>query len=216
LFVLKTVFSREKIWQSMSDHRPEIVLASGSKYRAMLLERLRISFRIQTPGISEIPDANETPMHWAERLAARKAQAVCMANPDALVIGSDQIAEFQGRIIGKPSSEQDAVDQLLAFSGHSVAFHTGIALIGMASGFSSSGVETVCVHFRELTREEVEHYVKIEQPLDCAGSFKCESLGITLFNRIDARDPTALIGLPLIRLCHMLRQAGVALPLDAE
>ncbi len=192
-----------------------IVLASGSPYRKILLERLQLPFSVEVPGINETPDQRESPAQWAERLAARKAQAVCLRHPEALVIGSDQIAEFNNDIIGKPGTVEAAVEQLLRFSGHSVSFHCGIALMGMAAGISYSGVETVKVSFRHLERPEVERYVKLEQPLDCAGSFKCEGLGISLFSRIDSHDPTALIGMPLIRLCDMLRRAGIPLPAQA-
>ncbi len=199
----------------MTEKMPKVVLASGSVYRKMLLERLFLKFDIEVPGINETPDPSESPVQWAERLAARKAQSVSMKHPEALVIGSDQVADFNGNIIGKPASEEDAVAQLMSFSGHTVAFHSGIALIGMAAGVSSSAVETVKVHFRELNEDEVKHYINVEKPLDCVGSFKCESLGVSLFSRIDGRDHTALIGMPLIRLCSMLRKAGVDLPLAA-
>ncbi len=196
----------------MKPSPPEIVLASGSPYRAELLRRLRLPFQVAIPGIDESPDTQEAPPAWAERLAMRKAQAVCRQFPNALVIGSDQVAECRGQLIGKPGSEAAAIAQLLSFSGAVVQFHTGLALVGMAAGFAQSTVETVRVQFRELDRDEIAHYVRLDKPLDCAGSFKCEGLGISLFSRIDSRDPSALIGLPLIRLCSMLRKAGVALP----
>lgn len=196
----------------MNKNLPEIILASGSKYRAELLARLRLNFRIEIPGVSETPDLVVTPVKWAERLSLRKAQSICEKYPDALVIGSDQVAEFNHQIVGKPGSTTEAVKQLMMFSGAKVAFHTGVALKSLTHNCSLSDVTTTWVKFRELNANEVKRYIDIEKPLDCAGSFKCEGLGISLFDSIDSSDPTALIGLPLIKLCSMLRSAGVDMP----
>lgn len=193
-----------------------IVLASGSPYRKALMERLHLDFSVEAAAIDETPDAAEPPWRWAEILAARKAQTIAMKHPQALVIGSDQVAEFDNCIIGKPGSAEAAVEQLMSFSGRSVAFHSGVALISMTRNLSISAVETLRVQFRQLQRAEVEDYVAIEEPLDCCGSFKGENLGISLLRRIEGEDPTTLIGLPLIRLCDMLRKAGVDLPSAAR
>lgn len=196
----------------MSAEQEKIILASGSKYRAELLKRLRLEFLVEVSKVDETKDNNDTPRSWAKTLAVRKAQAVATAYPQALVIGSDQVAEFDGQIIGKPGNRDEAVEQLMQFSGAKVAFHTGVALVAPAKNLALSAIDTTWVHFRDLNFNEVQRYVDIEKPLDCAGSFKCESLGISLFSRISCDDPTALIGLPLIALSQMLRQAGVDIP----
>lgn len=200
----------------MQTKQPKIILASGSKYRAELLKRLLLDFDVQPPEIDETKDTAEPPGSLARLLSERKAQAIADIHADALVIGSDQVAEFDHQFIGKPASREDAIDQLMMFSDERVAFHTGVAVRASDKGISLSHVDTTWVHFRQLNRAEVEHYIDIEKPFDCAGSFKCESLGISLFSRIVSDDPTALIGLPLITLCNMLRQCGLELPISAS
>jgi|SRR6056300_352565 septum formation protein len=190
----------------------KIILASSSKYRAELLQRLHLEILVQAPAIDENKDIDDTPASWAEILSVRKAKAVAKQHPDALVIGSDQVAEFNNQVIGKPGSRINAINQLMAFSGAKVAFHTGVALVSNQRQILLSALDTTWVHFRHLDRDEVAHYIDIEQPFDCAGSFKCESLGISLFDRVVSDDPTALIGLPLITLCGLLRRVGVDIP----
>lgn len=196
----------------MHIQQPKIILASDSKYRAQLLERLRLNFTVESPNIDETKTLPDTPKCWAERLSLCKAEAVAKGHPDALIIGSDQVAEYTGETVGKPGTAEHAVRQLMSFSGNKVAFHTAVTLISPASNLVLSTTDTTWVHFRELELAEVIHYVDIELPLDCAGSFKCEALGISLFSRIESSDPTALVGLPLIGLCDLLRRAGVKLP----
>jgi len=189
-----------------------LILASSSKYRRMLLERLRIPFDYRAPAIDETVRDGESPLELVTRLASEKAQAVCRANPDAVVIGSDQAAVFKGRIIGKPGNFKTALEQLSSFSGEVVEFLTAVSVQKPESGFSRQHVDTTSVGFRKLQRAEIERYLEAEKPYDCAGAFKAESLGIVLFEYIRSEDPTALIGLPLIRTAAMLRQAGLHLP----
>lgn len=191
---------------------PRIVLASTSRYRAGLLRRLVPDFEQRAPGTDEATLPGETPATRAARLAAAKAAAVAAAFDDAIVIGSDQVAELDGAILDKPGSATKARAQLAASSGRVVHFHTGLCLIDLRSGHTCMHVDHTRVHFRTLSAEEIARYVAREQPLDCAGSFKCEGLGISLFERIENDDPSALIGLPLIALAHLLRRAGVAVP----
>ena len=189
-----------------------IVLASTSRYRADLLRRLLADFEQAAPYTDETPQAGEAPAARALRLAVAKATAVADGLDDALVIGSDQVAALDGAILRKPGSVEAAREQLGASSGRVVHFHTALCLLDTRHGRSQTHVDDTRVRFRELESAEIERYVTRELPLDCAGSFKCEGLGISLFEEIDNRDPSALIGLPLIALARMLRQAGVAVP----
>lgn len=191
---------------------PRIVLGSTSRYRADLLRRLLPDFAQSTPGTDETPLAGEAPAQRALRLAIAKAEATADSWRDALVIGSDQVAELDGRILDKPGTAECARAQLTASSGRDVHFHTALCLLDARDGHRYTHVDHTRVRFRELTAAEITRYIEREQPLDCAGSFKCEGLGISLFESIDNRDPSALVGLPLIALARMLREAGVALP----
>jgi septum formation protein len=194
------------------DTSRRIVLASTSRYRADLLRRLLADFEQAAPDTDETPQAGEAPAARALRLAIAKATAVADGLDDALVIGSDQVAALDGAILRKPGSVEAAREQLGASSGRVVNFHTALCLLDTRHGRSQTHVDDTRVRFRELESAEIERYVTRELPLDCAGSFKCEGLGISLFEEIDNRDPSALIGLPLIALARMLRQAGVAVP----
>ncbi|HTC28939.1 nucleoside triphosphate pyrophosphatase [Dyella sp.] len=189
-----------------------IVLGSTSRYRAELLGRLGLDFEARAPGTIENIIASEMPADRARRLAIAKATDAGTGLTDALVIGSDQVAELGGRVLDKPGSEQRAFEQLAACSGHIVNFHTALCLFETRSGERHTHVDLTRVHFRTLDAAEIKRYIEREQPLDCAGSFKCEGLGIALFERIENVDPTALIGLPLIALTRLLRDAGVNIP----
>lgn len=189
----------------------ELILASSSPYRRRLLERLLLPFSCAAPQVDESPLPGEAPGALAERLARAKARAVSGANPGALVIGSDQVASIDGRCIGKPGDFASAVRQLEASSGRTVHFYTGLALAGPDPQRCHSLVETFSVQFRNLSRTEIEAYLRKEEPYDCAGSFKCEGLGIALFEGMHGNDPTSLEGLPLIATCRLLRQAGVSI-----
>lgn len=190
----------------------KLVLASTSAYRRTLLERLTIPFSVARPDTDETPLPGETPAATAERLAAEKARAVARDWPDALIIGSDQVAHMGNEVFGKPGTEARAVEQLQRMSGQTVIFHTALALLNTRSGhIQVEGVPT-SVRFRTLGEDEIRRYVAKERPLDCAGSAKSEGLGIALLDALSGDDPTALIGLPLIALCRMLRAEGVDLP----
>jgi septum formation protein len=189
---------------------PGLVLASTSPYRRELLARLRLPFTTVRPDVDERPLPGEAPLALALRLAEAKAAAVARLHPEARVIGSDQVADLDGSALGKPGGREAAIAQLLAMSGRSVAFRTAVAVA--SKGSVSSAVDTTVVRFRELGRDEVMRYVDVEQPLDCAGSFKSEGLGISLFEAIETTDPTALVGLPLIATAGLLRRSGLALP----
>jgi len=192
--------------------QPTLVLGSTSRYRAELLRRVVADFEQRAPGTDETPLADETPRDRALRLAIAKARAAAEGLDDALVIGSDQVAELGGAVLDKPGTAQRAREQLSASSGHEVHFHTALCLHDTRSGEDRVHVDHTVVKFRSLGTDEIDRYIEREQPLDCAGSFKCEGLGISLFERIDNQDPSALIGLPLIALARMLREAGIALP----
>ena len=186
-----------------------LVLASTSRYRRELLERLRLPFEVSAPEVDEAPLAGETPGETALRLALDKADAVAAGDPDAVVIGSDQVADLDGVGLGKPGNHERATAQLRAMSGRVVVFQTGVAVVCRASGFREAALVPVSVRFRRLGDAEIERYLNLEQPYDCAGSAKAEALGIALCEAIDSDDPTALIGLPLIRTCTLLRRAGI-------
>lgn len=187
----------------------ELILASTSIYRKELLSRLRLPFSSVSPEVDESPAPNEKPADLAVRLALAKAQAVAARHPQVLVIGSDQVADLNGVALGKPGTVEKAVAQLQAMSGQSVVFHTAVALVCKEKSQVFQDVAQVRVQFRVLCESEIRRYVAAEMPLDCAGSAKSEGLGIALLQRIDSDDPTALIGLPLIRTAAMLRQAGL-------
>ena len=188
---------------------PRLILASTSRYRRELLERLRLPFDVEHPGVDETAQPGETPAALATRLALAKAQAVAARHPQAVVIGSDQVAELDGQAIGKPHGHERAVQQLRAMSGRSATFHTAVAVARAQTGYARVLLAPVTVRFRRLSDAEIEHYLRTEQPYDCAGSAKCETLGIALLEAIDSDDPTALVGLPLIRTCALLREAGI-------
>ena len=186
-----------------------LVLASTSPYRKSLLEKLGLPFITAAPEVDETPQLNESATDLVMRLAAEKAKALAKNYPAHLIIGSDQVCVIDGKITGKPHTEENAHQQLRLASGHSVIFYTGLALFDSAQNQLQVVCEPFSVDFRTLTDEEIANYVAKEQPLNCAGSFKSEGLGITLFERLSGRDPNTLVGLPLIALCGMLRKAGV-------
>lgn len=192
----------------------DLVLASTSRYRRELLARLTPDFRCVAPGTDEAPLPDENPAALADRLALAKAQAAAGKNPGAVVIGSDQTADLDSRLLGKPHTVENAHSQLAACSGHMVTFHTGLCAIDTRRSPHRilAAHDTTRVHFRLLDADTIARYVERERPLDCAGSFKCEGLGIALFERIESEDPTALIGLPLIALCKLLRELEIEVP----
>lgn len=187
----------------------ELVLASSSRSRRELLDRLQLPYQCHSPDIDETPHPGETPQALVHRLALSKANAVADLFPNHCIIGSDQVAVFEGDILGKPHTTEKACANLTRFSGQRVTFLTGLALLDTRSQRHQVHVEPFEVVFRTLTTQEIENYVAKELPLDSAGSFRMEGLGIALFEKLDGRDPSALIGLPLIALCNMLRQAGL-------
>lgn len=189
-----------------------LVLASTSRYRRELLARLGLPFAVERPEVDESALPGESPPAMARRLAEAKARAVAARHPQAWVIGSDQVAERDGRAVGKPGDRAGALAQLAAASGGVQRFHTAFCLLRLADGGLFRGEDETVVHFRPLGEAEIRRYVDAEQPFDCAGSFKCEGLGISLFEAIESRDPTALVGLPLIALSAALRAAGYPLP----
>ena len=189
--------------------RPPLILGSTSRYRRELLERLRLPFEMHAPAVDETPLPGEAPAVLAQRLALAKARAVSALHPDAIVIGSDQVADLDGVPIGKPGTHARAVEQLRSMRGRSIVFQTAVAVVRGSSGYEGTALASVTVRFRDLGDAEIEHYLHTEQPYDCAGSAKCETLGIALLEAIDSDDPTALVGLPLIRTCALLRAAGL-------
>jgi septum formation protein len=188
-----------------------VVLGSTSRYRRELMERLRVPFTVAAPHVDETPLPGEAPKTLALRLALAKAQAVAALHPEAVVIGSDQVADLAGQPLGKPGEHDRAVAQLRQMRGQTVIFQTALAVVCLATGFEQVDLAQVRVVFRDLTDEDIEAYLQAEKPYDCAGSAKSEGLGIALLESIDNDDPTALIGLPLIRTARLLRQAGVKL-----
>jgi len=189
----------------------KLILGSTSVYRRELLERLRIPFATEAPHVDETPLPGEMPAALAQRLALAKAQAVARRFPDAVVIGSDQVADLHGQCLGKPGTHERAVIQLQQMSGQEVVFQTALAVVCLDSGFCEQALAQVKVRFRMLGASEIENYLQAEKPYDCAGSAKSEGLGIALLERIDNDDPTALVGLPLIRTAALLRAAGLDL-----
>ena len=188
-----------------------LILGSTSRYRRELLQRLNLVFEVASPEVDETPRPGETPRALAQRLALAKARAVAAGAPHAVVIGADQVADLNGLPLGKPGNHERAVAQLRQMRGQTVVFQTAVAVVCLQSGFEQQSLAAVSVKFRDLSDEEIENYLRAEQPYDCAGSAKSEGLGIALLDAIDSDDPTALIGLPLIRTCKMLQAAGVAL-----
>jgi septum formation protein len=186
-----------------------LILASTSRYRRELLDRLRLPYAVVAPEVDEQPLPHESPADLSERLALAKAQAVARRFPQAVVIGSDQVADLDGEPIGKPGTHVKAVRQLTLMSGRTVVFHTALAVVRAGDGFARSARVPVVVRFRDLSAAEIDTYLRLEQPYDCAGSAKCETLGIALLSAIESDDPTALVGLPLIRTCELLRAAGI-------
>ena len=188
-----------------------LILGSTSRYRKELLSRLQIPFETAAPDVDETPHINESPKDLALRLALAKARAVALKNPEAIVIGSDQVADLEGAPLGKPGNHTNATLQLQRMSGKTVIFQTALSVVCIATGYQRTDLAEVKVKFRDLSDAEIETYLRAEEPYDCAGSAKSEGLGIALLDAIDNDDPTALIGLPLIRTCQMLREAGVKL-----
>lgn len=186
-----------------------LILGSTSRYRRELLERLRLPFETAAPDVDETPHPGEIPEALARRLAMAKARAVAARFPQALVIGSDQVADLDGQPIGKPGTHERAVEQLRAMRGRTVVFQTALAVVCQASGFAAEDLAPVRVRFRDLSDADIKRYLRAEQPYDCAGSAKAEGLGIALLASIESDDPTALIGLPLIRTAELLRQGGL-------
>jgi septum formation protein len=188
---------------------PPLVLGSTSRYRRELLQRLQLPFEVLAPQVDETPQPGEPPAALALRLALAKARAVAALRPQAVVIGADQVADLAGEPIGKPGHHAGAVEQLRRLSGQRVVFHTALAVLRPATGYERALLAPVTVRFRSLTEAEIERYLRLEQPYDCAGSAKSEGLGIALLEAIDCDDPTALVGLPLIRTALLLREAGL-------
>jgi len=188
---------------------PLLILASGSSFRRALLERLGIPFATATPDVDETRRPGEPPQALVVRLAEAKARAVAKDNPNALIIGSDQVAYLDDTVIGKPGDREGAIAQLTRASAREVVFYTGLCLLNTATGRTQACCEPFRVRFRQLSRARIEGYVDRERPFGCAGSFKSEGLGIALFERLEGEDPNALIGLPLIRLVSMLESEGI-------
>jgi len=189
----------------------QLILGSTSAYRRELLSRLAIPFDIVSPDVDETPQAGEAPAPLAQRLALAKARAVAANFPQAVVIGSDQVADLNGLPLGKPGTHERAVAQLRQMRGQTVIFQTAVAVVCVQSGFEEVDLAAVKVRFMDLSDDDIENYLRTEQPYDCAGSAKSEGLGIALLASIENDDPTALVGLPLIRTCRMIRAAGITL-----
>ena len=188
-----------------------LILGSTSPYRRELLQRLRLPFEVVRPEVDETPLPGEQPLALAQRLALEKARAVALKHTQAVVIGSDQVADLEGFALGKPGTHERAVAQLQRMRGRTVVFQTAVAVVCIESGFSQSALAQVKVQFRSLSDSAIENYLRAEEPYDCAGSAKSEGLGIALLESIDNQDPSALVGLPLIHTCRLLRAAGIAL-----
>lgn len=188
---------------------PRLILASTSRYRATLLARLGLPFRAEAPGVAEDALVAETPAALALRLAHAKAGAIAARFPEALVLGSDQVADCEGRVLEKPGDADRCREHLVASSGRSVVFHTAVVLRRTATSLTLSHVDRTAVHFRELDLPAIEAYIRHDRPFDCAGGFRAEGLGVALFDAVESSDPTALIGLPLIWVANALRQAGL-------
>ncbi|MBN9408582.1 MAG: septum formation inhibitor Maf [Burkholderiales bacterium] len=194
---------------SVSSRGRPLVLGSSSRYRRELLERLRIPFTVDSPDVDETPRPGEAPRALASRLALAKAHAVAARHPRSIVIGCDQVADLNGHPLGKPGTHARARAQLQSMRGQTVVFQTALAVVCQDTGFEQADLAAVQVRFRDLSEAQIETYLRLEQPYDCAGSAKSEGLGIALLASIDNDDPTALIGLPLIRTVSLLRAAGL-------
>ena len=192
---------------------PALLLASSSPFRRQLLDKLGLNFIHQSPDIDESRLAGESPVALVMRLAREKAAALADSHPDTLIIGSDQVAVIGDQVLGKPGTREKAIEQLSAASGQRVTFLTGLCLLNTATGRTQVACDPFHVQFRTLRPAQIERYVAAEQPLNCAGSFKSEGLGIVLFKALEGRDPNTLVGLPLILLTEFLAAEGVALPL---
>jgi septum formation protein len=188
---------------------PRLILGSTSRYRRELLARLRLPFSVEAPNLDETPLPAEAPAVLAQRLALAKALAVARLHPDAIVIGSDQVADLRGAPVGKPGTHARAVEQLRSMRGETVVFQTAVSVVCLDRSYEGSALVPVRVRFRQLSDAQIERYLRLEEPYDCAGSAKSEALGIALLDAIESDDPTALIGLPLIRTCALLRAAGL-------
>jgi septum formation protein len=195
----------------MSIAQRALILGSTSRYRRELLERLRVPFDVVSPDVDETPLAGEAPQALATRLALAKAKAVAAQHPHAVVIGSDQVADLHGEPLGKPGTHERAVLQLQRMRGQTVVFQTAVSVVCLDSRFEKTELAQIKVRFRDLSDAEIEAYLRAEEPYDCAGSAKSEGLGIVLLDAIDNDDPTALIGLPMIRTTRLLRAAGIDL-----
>ncbi|MBV1921771.1 MAG: Maf family nucleotide pyrophosphatase [Pseudomonadales bacterium] len=189
-----------------------LVLGSSSPFRSAILKKLTLPFDISSPDIDETPLTDETPQELVERLALKKAEAVALAHPTSLIIASDQVSVLNGKINGKPGSRENAILQLSESSGNTVTFYTSLCLYDAQEKTYQLIVEPYFVHFRQLSSQTIENYINKESPLNCAGSFKSEGLGIALFNRLEGDDPNTLIGLPLIRLIKMLNKKHIDIP----
>ena len=189
-----------------------LILASTSRYRAELLNRLGLSFDTCDPGFDEPELPGEMPEARASRLALEKAKAVASSSPNAVIIGSDQVAAVGGKLLHKPGTMNNAIEQLKQMRGQQVLFSTAVAVVDARSGSHHQAMDITTANMRESDDGEIERYLQADQPLDCAGSFKVESLGICLFDSVSTDDPTALVGLPLIKLCQLLRQCGLSVP----
>ena len=192
--------------------KPAVVLASTSPFRRALLEKLGIEFAVDSPDIDESVQEAEKPVELVKRLAESKAKAVAETHPNALIIGSDQVAVCRGEILGKPGNRGNAIRQLSNASGQAVTFYTGLSLYNSAKQSAQTECDTFAVHFRDLSQTQIERYLDAEEPYNCAGSFKSEALGISLFEKLEGDDPNSLIGLPLIRLIRMFQQEGIQIP----
>ena len=195
----------------MSQSPPALILGSTSRYRRELLARLRVPFDVVSPNVDETPLAGEAPKALATRLALAKAKAVANLHPHAVVIGSDQVADLNGEPLGKPGTHERAVLQLQRMRGHTVVFQTAVSVVCLDRQFEQTEIAQIKVRFRNLSDADIEAYLRAEEPYDCAGSAKSEGLGIALLDAIDNDDPTALIGLPMIRTARLLRAAGIDL-----
>lgn len=189
-----------------------LILASTSRYRAELLARLGVKFEQVAPDCDETPLPDETPADLVTRLSVDKAASVAARYPDAVIIGSDQVADLNGSILGKPQSADKAEQQLLRMSGHTVFFRTGYCVLSTAANERLSGISTTEAHFRSLTVDEIQRYIQRDKPLDCAGAFRSEALGISLLQSMQSDDPASIVGLPLIRIAEALRQFGLCVP----
>ena len=191
---------------------PRLILGSTSRYRRELLQRLHVPFDVASPDVDETPHSAEAPRQLALRLALAKAHAVAKQHPSCVVIGSDQVADLDGTPLGKPGDHQRAVQQLQQMRGRTVVFQTAVAVVHLDAGFEQVDLAPVQVRFRALSDAAIERYLRAEQPYDCAGSFKAEGLGVSLFQRTEGDDATSLVGLPLISLVNMLINEGISIP----